>query len=404
MPGVRGPRPEAGRRADRARARRDARPLRRRRAAALGGGQGRPLGPDRARVRDQHPRHGRRRGADERERVRRRAGGGPGVGHGLRAGRRRAPRRPTSSASSTGARTSSRARWSRARPSPSRRPSPKSVKATLAGMREKRREAQPSGIKTFGSTFKNPDDPRAEGLSAGMLLDAVGARGLEVGGARFSPKHANFVENTGDGDDGRHPRPDGRRPPARPRALRRRARARGPDPGRRRVARRTGTSARRPAGRRGRLARELKANGLISRFDSVGRRRSGQARGGAKASPRKRSRKRPQAPAQDEAGGQAKAPAEAEGRSRRRRPRPSRRPRARSRLAPRPPASPSLWSRGPSRSPSSSATITLGLAAAYFFWFRDSSFVAGREGDGRGHRGARGSGGDRCALARRPRR
>jgi len=74
---------------------------------------------------------------------------------------------------------------------------PDDVKATLAGMREKRREAQPSGIKTFGSTFKNPDDPRAEGLSAGMLLDAVGARGLEVGGARFSPKHANFLENTG---------------------------------------------------------------------------------------------------------------------------------------------------------------------------------------------------------------
>jgi UDP-N-acetylmuramate dehydrogenase len=75
---------------------------------------------------------------------------------------------------------------------------PEDVKATLAEMRGKRREAQPSGIKTFGSTFKNPDDPRAEGLSAGMLLDSVGARGLEVGGARFSPKHANFVENTGD--------------------------------------------------------------------------------------------------------------------------------------------------------------------------------------------------------------
>jgi UDP-N-acetylenolpyruvoylglucosamine reductase len=74
---------------------------------------------------------------------------------------------------------------------------PKDVKATLAEMREKRREAQPSGIKTFGSTFKNPDDPRAEGLSAGKLLDAVGARGLAVGGARFSEKHANFVENTG---------------------------------------------------------------------------------------------------------------------------------------------------------------------------------------------------------------
>ena len=75
---------------------------------------------------------------------------------------------------------------------------PEAVKATLAEMRGKRREAQPSGIKTFGSTFKNPDDPRAEGLSAGRLLDAVGARGLQVGGARFSPKHANFVENTGE--------------------------------------------------------------------------------------------------------------------------------------------------------------------------------------------------------------
>ena len=74
---------------------------------------------------------------------------------------------------------------------------PDEVKGTLAEMRGMRREAQPSGIKTFGSTFKNPDDPRAEGLSAGRLLDAVGARGLSVGGARFSPKHANFVENTG---------------------------------------------------------------------------------------------------------------------------------------------------------------------------------------------------------------
>jgi len=30
------------------------------------------------------------------------------------------------------------------------------------------------------------------------LLDAAGARGLTVGGARLSEKHANFVENTGD--------------------------------------------------------------------------------------------------------------------------------------------------------------------------------------------------------------
>jgi UDP-N-acetylenolpyruvoylglucosamine reductase len=71
------------------------------------------------------------------------------------------------------------------------------VKATLESMRARRHEAQPQGIKTFGSTFKNPADPRAEGRSAGLLLSEAGCNGLAVGGARFSPKHANFVENTG---------------------------------------------------------------------------------------------------------------------------------------------------------------------------------------------------------------
>jgi UDP-N-acetylenolpyruvoylglucosamine reductase len=71
------------------------------------------------------------------------------------------------------------------------------VTATLAQMRARRHEAQPQGIKTFGSTFKNPDDAAAQGRSAGLLLAEVGANGLTVGGARFSPKHANFIENTG---------------------------------------------------------------------------------------------------------------------------------------------------------------------------------------------------------------
>src|SRR3954454_10910732 len=75
---------------------------------------------------------------------------------------------------------------------------PDEVKATLAEMRSQRREAQPSGIKTFGSTFKNPENPAADGKSAGVLLDEAGCRGLQVGGARFAEKHANFVENTGD--------------------------------------------------------------------------------------------------------------------------------------------------------------------------------------------------------------
>ena len=72
------------------------------------------------------------------------------------------------------------------------------VKATLADMRARRKAAQPSGIKTFGSTFKNPDDPRAENRTAGQLLDAADCRGLRIGGAGFSTKHANFIENHGD--------------------------------------------------------------------------------------------------------------------------------------------------------------------------------------------------------------
>jgi UDP-N-acetylmuramate dehydrogenase len=71
---------------------------------------------------------------------------------------------------------------------------PEEIRATLASMRE----AQPPGIKTFGSTFKNPTDPRAEGRTAGLLLEAAGCRGLVRGGARFSEKHANFVENMGE--------------------------------------------------------------------------------------------------------------------------------------------------------------------------------------------------------------
>lgn len=74
---------------------------------------------------------------------------------------------------------------------------PEQIRETLAGMRGRRREAQPSGIKTFGSTFKNPDPEEAGGRTAGQLLEAAGCRGLSRGGARFSDKHANFVENAG---------------------------------------------------------------------------------------------------------------------------------------------------------------------------------------------------------------
>ncbi|HEV3128173.1 MAG TPA: UDP-N-acetylmuramate dehydrogenase [Solirubrobacteraceae bacterium] len=75
---------------------------------------------------------------------------------------------------------------------------PSQVKQTLADMRARRKAAQPGGIKTFGSTFKNPSDPRAEGRTAGQLLEAAGLRGLRIGGASFSAKHANFIVNHGE--------------------------------------------------------------------------------------------------------------------------------------------------------------------------------------------------------------
>jgi UDP-N-acetylenolpyruvoylglucosamine reductase len=73
---------------------------------------------------------------------------------------------------------------------------PVQVKATLNDLQARRRAAQPAGVKTFGSTFKNPDG--GGGRTAGQLLDEAGCRGLRVGGAGFSEKHANFIVNLGD--------------------------------------------------------------------------------------------------------------------------------------------------------------------------------------------------------------
>lgn len=56
-----------------------------------------------------------------------------------------------------------------------------------------REESQPLRSKTGGSTFKNPPDDKAW-----RLVDAAGCRGLTMGGAQVSEKHANFLINTGD--------------------------------------------------------------------------------------------------------------------------------------------------------------------------------------------------------------
>jgi UDP-N-acetylenolpyruvoylglucosamine reductase len=68
------------------------------------------------------------------------------------------------------------------------------IKETVAAMQTKRKAAQPTNKRTFGSVFKNPEHE----LTAGRMLEACGLRGFRSGGAQISPKHANFIENAGE--------------------------------------------------------------------------------------------------------------------------------------------------------------------------------------------------------------
>src|SRR6266849_3041335 len=71
----------------------------------------------------------------------------------------------------------------------------KPFKEILEGIRicnEKRRSSQPLGQKSAGCIFKNPP-----GASAGRMIDELGLKGLSVGDARVSDRHANFFVNAG---------------------------------------------------------------------------------------------------------------------------------------------------------------------------------------------------------------
>jgi UDP-N-acetylmuramate dehydrogenase len=72
---------------------------------------------------------------------------------------------------------------------------PAVVGQRLDEIRRWRQAHQPLGMPSAGSVFRNP----ADGLSAGALIDGLGMKGLRVGGAVVSEKHANFIVNDAGG-------------------------------------------------------------------------------------------------------------------------------------------------------------------------------------------------------------
>lgn len=71
------------------------------------------------------------------------------------------------------------------------RPDDRVLEALRIG-NKRRRRTQPLDQPSCGSVFKNPPGHRA-----GRLIESAGLKGLSVGGAKVSEKHANFIVNTG---------------------------------------------------------------------------------------------------------------------------------------------------------------------------------------------------------------
>lgn len=66
------------------------------------------------------------------------------------------------------------------------------IRAEMEELIRRRKEKQPLNYPSAGSTFKRP-----EGHFAGALIEQCGLKGVSVGGAQVSEKHAGFVINTG---------------------------------------------------------------------------------------------------------------------------------------------------------------------------------------------------------------
>lgn len=69
---------------------------------------------------------------------------------------------------------------------------PEEIGTMIEDIQKKRAERQPLEVPSAGSVFKNPPD-----RFAGAIIDKMGMKGMRVGDAEVSEKHANFIVNRG---------------------------------------------------------------------------------------------------------------------------------------------------------------------------------------------------------------